>query len=167
MWEDPGLRSDAPTPSRRIIMSTATAKHLLATKNAAVVFTCGKEATVQEASKLMSMRRVGALVVTEGEAIAGIFSERDVMSRVVAQGRDAARTRVGEVMTTDVITVSPETPIEDVEAIMRRHRIRHLPVTGERGLLGLISIGDVLVYHAETRRHMVEQLTEYVSGSYR
>jgi CBS domain-containing protein len=146
-------------------MTTATARQLLATKNAAVVFTCGKDATVQEASKLMSMRRVGALVVTEGDAIQGIFTERDVMMRVVAQGRDAGRTRVGEVMTTDVITVSPETPVEDVEAIMRRHRIRHLPVTGDRGLLGLVSIGDVLVYHAESRREMVEQLTDYVTGS--
>lgn len=146
---------------------TPNAKDLLATKNAAVVFTCTKDTTVQEASRLMSMRRIGALVVMEGEAVEGIFTERDVMMRVVAQGRDAVRSRVGEVMTSEVITVSPDTPIDDVEAIMRRHRIRHLPVVGERGLLGLVSIGDVLVHHAESRRHMVEQLTEYVSGSYR
>ena len=145
----------------------ATARNLLATKNAAVVFTCGKDTTVQEASRLMSMRRVGSLVITDGDTVEGIFTERDVMNRVVAQGRDAARTRVGEVMTTDVITVSPDAPLEDVEAIMRRHRIRHLPVVGERGLLGLVSIGDVLVYHAESRKEMVEQLTEYVTGAYR
>jgi CBS domain-containing protein len=146
----------------------ANAMNLLATKNAAVVFTCAKDTTVQEAAKIMSMRRIGSLVVTDGaEALQGIFSERDVMMRVVAEGRDAARTRVGEVMTTDVITVSPDTTIEDVEAIMRRHRVRHLPVVGDRGLLGLVSIGDVLVYHAESRKQMVEQLTEYVSGSYR
>jgi CBS domain-containing protein len=144
------------------------AMNLLATKNAAVVFTCSKDATVQEAAKLMSMRRIGCLVVTDGaEALQGIVSERDVMNRVVAEGRDAARTRVGEVMTTDVITISPDTSIDDVEAIMRRHRVRHLPVVGDRGLLGLVSIGDVLVHHAESRKQMVEQLTEYVSGSYR
>jgi CBS domain-containing protein len=147
---------------------SATAMDLLATKNASVVFTCSKDASVQEAAKLMSMRRVGALVVTDGgEKLQGIFSERDVMMRVVAEGRDAARTRVGEVMTTDVITISPETSIEDVEVIMRRHRVRHLPVLGERGLVGLVSIGDVLVYHAESRKQMVEQLTDYVSGGYR
>ena len=145
----------------------ATTRDLLATKNAAVVFTCGRDTTVQEASRIMSMRRVGALVVTDGDVVEGIFTERDVMNRVVAQGRDGARTRVGEVMTTEVITVSPEAPVEDVEAIMRRHRIRHLPVVGERGLLGLVSIGDVLVHHAESRKHMVEQLTEYVTGAYR
>lgn len=147
-------------------MST-NAKDLLATKNAAVVFTCVRDTTVQEASRLMSMRRIGSLVVTEGEKVDGIFTERDVMMRVVAQARDAARTRVGEVMTTEVITISPDTAVEDVEAIMRRHRVRHLPVVGDRGLMGLVSIGDVLVYHAETRRQMVEQLTDYVAGSYR
>ena len=147
---------------------SSTAMNLLATKNASVVFTCSKDATVQEAAKLMSMRRVGALVVTDGgQALQGIFSERDVMMRVVAEGRDAARTRVGEVMTTEVITISPETSIEDVEAIMRRHRVRHLPIVGDRGLVGLVSIGDVLVHHAESRKEMVEQLTEYVTGAYR
>lgn len=146
---------------------SSNAKDLLATKNAAVVFTCQPETTVQEASRLMSMRRIGALVVTERDAVTGIFSERDVMMRVVAQGRDASTTRVGEVMTGDVITISPDTPIDDVEAIMRRHRIRHLPVVGDRGLLGLVSIGDVLVFHAESRKEMVEQLTDYVAGSYR
>jgi CBS domain-containing protein len=145
-----------------------TAMSLLATKNAAVVFTCSKEATAQEAAKLMSMRRIGSLVVTDGtQTVQGIFTERDVMMRVVAEGRDAARTRVGEVMTTEVITVSPDTSIEDVESIMRQHRVRHLPVVGDRGLLGLVSIGDVLVHHAESRKQMVEQLTDYVSGSYR
>ena len=145
-----------------------SAKDLLATKNASVVFSCGKDATVQEACRLMSMRRVGALVVMAEDKVEGIFSERDVMMRVVAEGRDAGRTRVGEVMTADVITVSPDTAIEDVESIMRRHRIRHLPVVGDRGLLGLVSIGDVLVHHAESRKHMVEQLTDYVAGgSYR
>jgi CBS domain-containing protein len=148
-------------------MSAATAKHLLATKNAAVVFTCGRDTTVQEASRLMSMRRIGSLVVLDEQNIEGIFTERDVMMRVVAQGRDAGRTRVGDVMTTEVITVSPETPVEDVEAIMRRHRVRHLPVVGDRGLLGLVSIGDVLVHHAESRRELVDQLTEYMAGNYR
>jgi CBS domain-containing protein len=146
---------------------TPTARHLLATKSASEVFTCPKDATVQEASRTMSMRRIGAMLVVRGDVLEGIFTERDVMMRVVAQGRDAARTLVGEVMTTEVITVSPDTPLDDVEAIMRKHRIRHLPVTGDRGLLGLVSIGDVLVYHAESRKEMVEQLTEYVSGGYR
>ena len=148
-------------------MSTPNAMTLLAAKNAAVVFTCTKETTVQEAARLMSMRRVGALVVSDGgEALQGIFSERDVMMRVVAEGRDPARVRVGEVMTAEVITISREA-VEEIEALMRRHRVRHLPVVGERGLLGLISIGDVLVHHAESRRQMVEQLTDYMAGSYR
>jgi CBS domain-containing protein len=144
-----------------------TAKDLLATKSTAAVHTCDRDTTVQEASRVMSQRRIGALVILDGDSIEGIFTERDVMMRVVAQGRDASRTRVGDVMTAEVITVSPETPIDDVEAIMRRHRIRHLPVVGDRGVAGIVSIGDVLVHHAESRRAMVEQLTEYVSGGYR
>jgi CBS domain-containing protein len=146
---------------------SATAQDVLSTKAVPLVHTCSPKTTVKEAANLMSVHRVGALLVSDGEALRGIFTERDVLMRVVAQGRDPERTSVADVMTTSLITISPETPIEEVERIMRDNRIRHLPVLQGHELAAVISIGDVLVFHAESRKHMVEQLTEYVSGSYR
>lgn len=146
---------------------SATAHDVLSTKAVPLVHTCSPTTTVKAAANLMSVHRVGSLLVSEGDALRGIFTERDVLMRVVAQGRDPDATPVADVMTTSLITISPETPIEEVERIMRENRIRHLPVLQGQKLVAMISIGDVLVFHAESRKHMVEQLTEYVSGSYR
>jgi CBS domain-containing protein len=143
----------------------ATAHDVLATKAVPLVHTCSAATTVKEAASLMSTHRVGSLLVVEDGALRGIFTERDVMLRVVAQGRNPDTTRVGDVMTTSLITVSPETPIEELERIMRENRIRHLPVLESGKLVAMVSIGDVLVFHAESRKHMVEQLTDYVTGS--
>jgi CBS domain-containing protein len=145
-----------------------TAKDVLATKAVPLVHRCSPATTVKEAANLMSVHRVGSLLVgEEGGALLGIFTERDVLMRVVAHGRDPDATRVGDVMTTSLITVSLDTPIEELERIMRENRIRHLPVLKASELVAMISIGDVLVFHAESRQQMVEQLTDYVAGNIR
>ena len=146
---------------------SATAHDVLATKAVPLVHSCSRSTTVKEAANLMSVHRVGSLLVSEEDGVLrGIFTERDVLMRVVAQGRDPDATRVEEVMTTSLITVSPDTAIEELERIMRENRIRHVPVLKDGKLVAMISIGDVLVFHAESRKHMVEQLTDYVSGNY-
>lgn len=142
-----------------------TAKDVLGTKAAPLVHTCSPTTTVKEAANLMSVHRVGSLLVREGGPLQGIFTERDVLMRVVAQGRDPDATHVADVMTTTLITVKLDTPIEDLERIMRDNRIRHLPVLQGSDVVAMISIGDVLVFHAESRQHMVEQLTDYVAGN--
>ncbi len=142
-----------------------TAKHLLAEKATKDVVTIRMDATVQEACRLMREHRIGCLVVTDGPGhVEGIFTERDVVNRIVAEDLDASDTTVGEMMTREVIVVEPERKLGEVEAIMKQHRIRHLPVAGANALLGLVSIGDVLAYHAAANKQMVHYLTEYIYG---
>jgi CBS domain-containing protein len=131
---------------------TATARDLLGMKNSAVVYTCSPEATVADACRVLRERRVGCLVVARGGAVQGLFTERDVVTRVVAAGLDAGVTRVREVMTRDVEVAPLELPVEAVEAVLRRRRVRHLPVVGERGLLGVVSLGDLARFHALRER---------------
>jgi CBS domain-containing protein len=141
-----------------------TARELLATKARSEVFTVPAGHTVQEACRLMQHYRVGSLVVGDGRTIDGMFTERDVLNRVVAEGRDPAATHVHEVMSAEVMFIKPDRPLEEIEAIMKQQRIRHLPVVDETGLLGLLSIGDVLAWHAARDKQTVEYLTEYMYG---
>ena len=141
-----------------------TARDLLARKKSAAVITVAPDATVKDAAHLMHEHRIGALVVADGSTIRGIFTERDVLWRVVSEGRDAATTAVRDVMTSDVIVVRPERELDDIEGILMQHRIRHLPVAGEEGLLGMLSIGDLNAFRADADHQKVEYLTEYIYG---
>jgi len=121
--------------------------------------------SVLEATRLMNEERLGSLVVTEDERIVGIFTERDVLQRVVAEQRAAETTTVSEVMTREVLCCSPGTPIEDASRIMKDHRVRHLPVCTDDGtLLGLISIGDLNAYHSSDNEAEISFLHEYLYG---
>jgi CBS domain-containing protein len=130
----------------------ATARDLLAMKNSAVVYTCAPETTVAEACRVLRERRVGCLVVARGSDLQGLFTDRDVAVRVVAAGLDPARVAVADVMARDVEVAALDLPVGDVEATLRRRRSRHLPVAGDRGLLGLVSLGDVARYYALVER---------------
>lgn len=132
-------------------------------------------ATVLEATQLMNHHHIGALVVTLGGArgpdesdcdrVVGMFTERDVLTRVVAPQRDPATTRVEEVMTTDVAYCRPETDLEEVAAVMQKHRIRHLPVCDDdRRLRGMVSIGDVNAWHARGQDATIHYLHQYIHG---
>ena len=141
-----------------------TARDLLAQKKSGGVTTVPPTATVQDAARLMHEKGIGSLLVAEGATLRGIITERDVLWRVVAQGRDPAATLVKDVMTTEVIVVKPEREVDEIEAILMHHRIRHLPVAGEDGLVGMLSIGDVNAFRAEADHQKVEYLTEYIYG---
>ena len=118
--------------------------------------------TVLEAARLMNERRVGALVVVRGDKVIGIFTERDILNRIVAQQRDPATTRVEEVMTTPVECVSPDASRAECRHIMREKRIRHLPVVENDRLVGIISIGDIVedegAAQQETIRHLYQHM---------
>jgi CBS domain-containing protein len=122
--------------------------------------------TVAAAVKEMDRHKVGATLVMDGGQLVGIFTERDVLSRVVAAGLDPATTPMEHVMTRNPITVSSTTTIEDVMALFTTKRFRHLPVVDEDRLVGLISIGDILRRMVETHRHEAEQLKQYIAGGY-
>lgn len=111
----------------------------------------------------MNRHRVGAIVVLSGGAIAGIFTERDVLCRVLGLV-DPRTTPVSAVMTRDVITVSPDATVEDVAKIFTEKRCRHLPVVAEGRLSGLISIGDISRWVAANDRAEAESLKGYIAG---
>jgi CBS domain-containing protein len=114
----------------------------------------------------MNRNKVGATLVMEGDRLVGIFTERDVLSRVVAAGLNPSTTPMERVMTPNPITVSSTTTIEDVMALFTNKRFRHLPVVDNGRLVGLISIGDILRRMVETHRHEAEQLKQYIAGGY-
>ena len=131
-----------------------------------VVFSVPHDITVAAAAKEMDSHKVGATLVMDGGRLVGIFTERDVLSRVVAAGLDPATTPMERVMTRNPITVASTTTIEDVMALFTAKRFRHLPVVDDGRLVGLISIGDILRRMVETHRHEAEQLKQYIAGGY-
>lgn len=129
-----------------------TVLDLLAMKNSAVVFACPPETTVAEACLTLRDRRVGCLVVAREGEVQGIFSTADVVTGVVAEGKDPAAVTVAEVMSRDVATVTLEASSQQVEALLRGHRPRYVLVVGPRGLLGVVSLGDIARYYAVRER---------------
>jgi CBS domain-containing protein len=141
----------------------ATVMAILTSKGTHVL-TIGKEATVIQAALLMNDHKVGALVVTEGDGVAGMFTERDVLRRVVGEQRDPANTRVAEVMTTEVLCCEPQTSIEEARGVMKNRRIRHLPVVDAGRLCGLVSIGDLNAHQMTSQEHTIHLMHEYLYG---
>ena len=128
------------------------------------VWCVGPDATVFAALQLMAEKEVGALVVTEGDRVVGILSERDYARKVILQGRSSPTTLVKEIMITPVAHTFPEQPIEECMALMTEKRIRHLPVIAEGKLAGMISIGDLVKAIITDQQFIIEQLERYISG---
>jgi CBS domain-containing protein len=124
------------------------------------------EATVIEAVDVMCQARVGALLVMQSDTLVGIFSERDVMSRVVLVGLDPNRTCVADVMTRSVVCVEIDVSPDEAMAIITDRRLRHLPVVDGRRVVGVVSIGDLVRWAIRDREQSIEQLREYVTGRY-
>jgi CBS domain-containing protein len=142
-----------------------TVRDVLAAKGNGL-HTVRADATVLEATREMNRHKIGALVVTEdGDHVVGIFTERDVLMRVVAEEQTPSDMRVGDVMTKDVICCSPEDDLDEVSAIMKTHRIRHVPVcAGDGRVLGMISIGDVNAQYASNAEQTIHFLNDYIYG---
>jgi len=128
------------------------------------VHTIGPEATVFEALKLMAEHNVGALLVLKEGELKGIISERDYARKVILHDRHSKKTRVSEIMTEQVVTVSPEQLLEDCMNLMTERRVRHLPVVERGRLIGVISIGDVVKALISQQAFLIEQLTRYIGS---
>lgn len=128
------------------------------------VFTIAPEATVFEALNLMAEHNIGALLVMTADEIKGIVSERDCIRKVDVMGKNAKGTRVGEIMTSDVITVEADQPLEECMGLMIDKNIRHLPVCEGKKLLGVLSVRDVLKEVVEVQQMMLSQLERYITG---
>jgi CBS domain-containing protein len=139
-------------------------RKILEGKNNANIWSVPPDCTVLEALQLMAQKNIGAVLVMEGERLVGIFSERDYARRGILQGRESKSTRVSEVMTSNVITVTPDMSIEDCMRLFDNKRIRHLPVVEDGQVAGLLSIGDIV--HAIIREQSahIQFLEQYISG---
>ncbi len=133
-------------------------------RKSAAVHGIAPSLSIHEAVAEMNRLRIGAIVILDGGRLAGIFTERDVLRRVVGASIDPKAVKVSEVMTRDVITVSPETMVEEVAALFTEKRCRHLPVVADGALVGLISIGDISRWVADAHRAEAEHLRNYISG---
>ena len=138
-----------------------TAQDILAKRHRDVI-SIAEEATVMEAAKIMRDQRIGSLVVIRTEKVVGIFTERDLLSRVVAGQLDPLETIIKDVMTTPVACCQPTTRLAECRSVMTTKRIRHLPVVKENKLLGLISSGDILALEFGERQQTIEYLHEYL-----
>ncbi|MFH0981515.1 MAG: CBS domain-containing protein [Planctomycetota bacterium] len=140
-----------------------TARDILERKGRDVA-TIESSAWVLQAAKKMNERHIGALVVVDGEQVVGMFTERDILNRVVAEQRDAATTRVAEVMTTPVACCRLSTPLSEIQGVMTEKRLRHLPIVEDGKLLGMISSGDVLASQVTIQQTTIEYLNAYLYG---
>jgi CBS domain-containing protein len=142
----------------------ATVRDILAKKGSHVQ-TVGPDATVMDAATLMNDHKIGSLVVLDHGHVVGMFTERDVLQRVVGQRFDPMTTKVREVMTSEVVVCRPETTIEEVRGSMLNRRIRHLPVLDrDNNLIGMISIGDLNTLLAMDQEQTIHLLQEYMFG---
>jgi len=121
--------------------------------------------TVFEAANYMVNCNVGAVPVLDDTKLVGIFSERDIMRRVVTEGRDPLTTRISEVMSTDVRMVEPSASSEEAMCLMQSHGVRHLPVCDGRTLVGFLSLRDLLRCHLDEKSGEAEAMRAYIQTS--
>ena len=133
-------------------------------KKGADVATSGSKTTVLDAAKIMNQKKIGAVVVTDGDRVIGIFTERDILNRVVAAGKDPKVTPIGEVMTSPMACCRRDTRIAECKTVMSQKRIRHLPVVEDGKLYGMISAGDILASEVTDQQATIEYLHEYLYG---
>ncbi len=127
------------------------------------VITISPQATAIQAAQLMNGEHIGALVVVDNQRVVGVFTERDMLNRVVAAGKDPAATPINDVMTREPICCRPDSTRAECEAVMRRRRIRHLPVVDDGDLVGMISVHDLLEDMAHEQAETIHTLYDYMN----
>lgn len=136
---------------------------ILGEKRSAVIEVDGG-ATVFEAVCAMVEANVGAMLVTDGGEIAGIFTERDYLRRIAVEGRRSRDTLVRDVMSAPVICVTPATGVDETMALMTDRRIRHAPVVEDGAIVGMVSIGDLVKFTSKRQSFQIQYLTDYISA---
>ena len=138
--------------------------HILKSKADPTVYTIAPTASVFDALKLMAEKSIGALVVTEGEQVVGIITERDYARKVILMARSSKDTPVRGIMTSSVMYVRSDNTSEECMLLMTENRLRHLPVIDGGKLVGLVSIGDLVKDIISEQKFMIEQLEHYITG---
>ena len=135
-------------------------------RKGSVVHTVPATLTIAAAVEEMNRHRIGSIVVLENGRLIGIFTERDVLRRVVGDCLDPKVMRVADVMTTNLVTITPETTVEETMHLFAEKRCRHLPVMSDGHMVGLISIGDISRWVADAHRAEAEHLKNYIAGGF-
>lgn len=139
---------------------------VLLSEKSTSVFCIPENSTVEQAVAEMNRHRIGSVVIKKGDQVCGIFTERDVLTRLVSSGRDSKTTLVREVMTQNFQSITPETSVEDAMQMMTDRRVRHLPVLDGGQLVGMISIGDVTRWLLKVNEMEAENLRRYIFSEY-
>jgi CBS domain-containing protein len=130
------------------------------------IWSIGPDETVYDAIALMADKRIGALLVVSERRLIGIITERDYARKVILHGRSSRDTQVREIMTSSLITVTPDHTVDECMRLVTEHRIRHLPVLDDDRLVGLISIGDLVNSIIEAQAETINHLHSYITGGY-
>ena len=128
------------------------------------VYTIAPNDTVYEALQLMAEKNIGALMVVEGDRVAGLISERDYARKIVLKGRFSRDVPVHDIMTVEMVRIGPDEDVESCMELMTNKRVRHLPVFDQERLVGIISIGDIVKAIIEHKEEIIAQLENYIKG---
>jgi len=139
-----------------------TLQQILNQKETDEIWSVSPTNTVFEAIQVMADKRAGALLVMDGAKLEGIISERDYAREVILKGRGSKKTLVGEIMSADVITVSPADTVQNALEVMTEHHIRHLPIMDNTTVVGVVSIGDLVKDVISVQQSTIEQLENYI-----
>jgi CBS domain-containing protein len=143
----------------------STAGKLLKAKEVDNVLSVATDDSVYKALKVMAQANISAVLVKEGEKFVGIFTERDYCRKVELEGKRTEDALVKEVMTTDMITVSPATSVNECMGLMMKYHVRHLPVVKENHIVGVLSMRDIIEEVLENKDSVIAQLENYITGN--
>jgi CBS domain-containing protein len=130
----------------------------------AALWSIEPEATVFEAIKLMAEKNIGSLLVMSGGRLAGVFTERDYSRKIALQGKSSKDTRLRQIISSQIVSVTPQHSIEDCMKLMTENRVRHLPVMEGEKVVGLVSIGDLVNWIISAQNATIAQMEQYIAG---
>jgi len=139
-------------------------RNILHNKGNNAVFSVEPTEMVYRAIELMCEKNIGGLLIVENGKLVGIFTERDYARKLILKGKSSKDTQIRDLMTSNLVTVSPDTSIDDCMRVMTGRKIRHLPVLDKGELVGIISIGDVVHFVIEEQKSIIEHLEHYITG---
>ena len=142
-----------------------TVADILSKRDARSLASLPPTATVRDALQLMADRNIGSVLIMQGEALLGIFTERDYARKLALKGLASADTPLADVMTAKLYVVSPRQTVQECMGIMTQGKLRHLPVVDGGQLLGLISIGDLVNAQLAEQRFLIQQMESYIAGT--
>src|SRR5690349_15181041 len=142
---------------------SGTIQEILAHKGT-TVWSVSPDITVYEAIQRMADKGIGAVLVTEHGKLVGILTERDYTRKVVLKGKSSKQTAVREILSGDIIHVTPNHTVDDYMRLMTAHRVRHLPVLSGGQLAGIVSIGDLVNWIITAQHNTIQQLQSYIAG---